>query len=71
MILETTQKPISRWPGSHHQSLEIEQLDDLQKTWALVAGPPSPRYPVFPFPATVVIVPLETSRTLLFPASAM
>ena len=32
---------------------------------ALVAGPPSPEKPSFPLPATVVMIPLDTFRTLL------
>ena len=31
-------------------------------SWALVAGPLSPRKPAVPLPATVVMVPLETLR---------
>src|SRR5579871_1826667 len=39
---------------------------------ALVAGPPSPEYPDWPFPATVLMTPLgETFRTRLFMESAM
>ena len=40
---------------------------------ALAAGPPSPEYPVDPFPATVpMMAPLaETLRTRLLPKSAM
>src|ERR1035437_9546732 len=39
--------------------------------WALVAGPLSPLKPDVPFPATVVITPLETSRMRLSWKSAM
>src|SRR4051812_37171948 len=39
---------------------------------ALVAGPPSPKNPAVPLPATVVMIPLApTFRTLLLPGSAI
>src|ERR1035438_3963196 len=38
---------------------------------ALVAGPVSPLKPPVPFPATVVITPLETLRMRLLPESAI
>src|ERR1035441_5252895 len=40
-------------------------------TWALVAGPLSPLNPGVPFPAMVVITPLETLRILWSDVSAM
>src|ERR1039457_3665409 len=40
-------------------------------SWALVAGPLSPPKLIVPFPATVVITPLETLRTRAFALSAI
>ena len=42
-----------------------------KSNWALVAGPLSPLKPCVPFPATVVITPLETLRMRWLEASAM